>query len=98
MRSARSISIRTGSPSCSGFPGYLYERDDLDLKTFGLPLAAIYLISDLDSVARGWMSSRTIKAGRAPNFAREATLAFWAACVFPIFFGQDIGNVGWRCV
>ena len=24
-------------------PGYLFERYDLDLKTFGLPLAAIYL-------------------------------------------------------
>lgn len=74
-------------------PGYLFERYDLDLKTFGLPLAAIYLISDVGSVVGGWMSSRMIKAGRTPNFARKATMAFWALCVVPIFFAQDIGNV-----
>lgn len=74
-------------------PGYLFERYDLDLKTFGLPLAAIYLISDVGSVVGGWMSSRMIRAGRTPNFARKATMAFWALCVVPIFFAQDIGNV-----
>lgn len=78
-------------------PGYLFERYDLDLKTFGLPLAAIYLISDLGSVAGGWMSSRLIKAGRTPNFARKATMAFWAACVLPIWFAQSIDDV-WTAV
>lgn len=78
-------------------PGYLFERYDMDLKTFGLPLAAIYLISDIGSVAGGWMSSRLIKAGRTPNFARKATMAFWAACVFPIWFAQDIDSV-WTAV
>lgn len=78
-------------------PGYLFERYDLDLKTFGLPLAAIYLISDIGSVAGGWMSSRLIKAGRTPNFARKATMAFWAACVLPIWFAQSIDSV-WTAV
>ncbi|MBA16388.1 MAG: MFS transporter [Sphingomonas sp.] len=74
-------------------PGYLFERYDMDLKTFGLPLAAIYLISDFGSVAGGWMSSRMIKSGRSPNFARKATMAFWAACVLPIWFAQSIDSV-----
>src|SRR3546814_4533812 len=52
-------------------PGYLFERYDMDLKSFGLPLAAIYLISDLGSIAGGWLSSRLIKAGYTPNFARK---------------------------
>ena len=78
-------------------PGYLFERYDMDLKTFGLPLAAIYLISDVGSVLGGWMSSRLIKAGRTPNFARKATMAFWAACVFPIWFAQSIDSV-WTAV
>jgi ACS family hexuronate transporter-like MFS transporter len=34
-------------------PGYLFDRYHLDLKSFGLPLAAIYIISDLGSVAGG---------------------------------------------
>ena len=78
-------------------PGYLFERYDMNLATFGLPLAAIYLISDVGSVAGGWMSSRLIKAGYSANVARKATMAFWAVCVFPIWFAQDIASV-WGAV
>ncbi|MEO6387992.1 MAG: MFS transporter [Croceibacterium sp.] len=78
-------------------PGYMFERYDLDLRTFGLPLAAIYLISDFGSVAGGWMSSRLIKAGRTPNFARKATMLFWALCVTPIWFAQSIDSL-WGAV
>lgn len=74
-------------------PGYLFERYDLDLKTFGLPLAAIYLISDVGSIAGGWMSSKLIKAGRTPNFARKATMLLSALCVLPIWFVQGVDNV-----
>ncbi|WP_240339349.1 MFS transporter [Novosphingobium sp. BW1] len=78
-------------------PGYLFERYDLDLKTFGLPLAAIYLISDIGSIAGGWMSSKLIKAGRTPNFARKLTMFVCAVCVLPIWFAQSIDNV-WSAV
>lgn len=78
-------------------PGYLFERYDMDLKTFGLPLAAIYLISDLGSIAGGWMSSRLIEAGRTPNFARKFTMFVCACCVVPVWFAQDIDNV-WTAV
>jgi MFS transporter, ACS family, hexuronate transporter len=78
-------------------PGYMFERYDLDLLTFGIPLAVIYLISDFGSIAGGWMSSRMIVAGWTPNLARKLTMAFWAVCVFPIWFAQDIDNV-WSAV
>ncbi len=78
-------------------PGYLFERYDLDLKTFGLPLAAIYLISDVGSVAGGWLSSKLIKAGRTPNFARKVTMLISALCVLPIWFAQSIDSV-WAAV
>lgn len=78
-------------------PGYLFERYDMDLKTFGLPLAAIYLISDFGSIAGGWMSSKLIAAGRTPNFARKLTMLICAFCVLPIFFAQNIGSV-WGAV
>jgi ACS family hexuronate transporter-like MFS transporter len=78
-------------------PGYLFDRYDMDLKTFGLPLAAIYLISDFGSIAGGWMSSRLIAAGRTPNFARKITMLVCAACVVPIFFAQEISSV-WGAV
>jgi ACS family hexuronate transporter-like MFS transporter len=78
-------------------PGYLFERYDMNLTTFGLPLAAIYLISDGGSVLGGWMSSRMMKAGYSANVARKATMAFWAVCVIPIWFAQDIASV-WGAV
>jgi ACS family hexuronate transporter-like MFS transporter len=78
-------------------PGYLFERYDLDLKTFGLPLAAIYLISDFGSIAGGWMSSKLIANGRTPNFARKLTMFVCAVCVLPIFFAQGISSV-WGAV
>jgi ACS family hexuronate transporter-like MFS transporter len=78
-------------------PGYLFDRYNLDLKSFGLPLAAIYLISDLGSIAGGWLSSRLIKSGRSVNFSRKVTMLLCALCVTPIFFAQDIASV-WSAV
>ncbi|MEQ1512814.1 MAG: MFS transporter [Lysobacteraceae bacterium] len=78
-------------------PGYLFERYHLDLKTFGLPLAAIYLISDLGSIAGGWLSSRLIARGWPVNRARKLTLFVCALCVVPIYFAQSIDNV-WAAV
>jgi ACS family hexuronate transporter-like MFS transporter len=78
-------------------PGYLYERYHLDLKGFGPPLALIYLISDLGSVAGGWLSGRLIRAGRGVNFARKITMLVCALCVAPILFAQDVSTV-WGAV
>jgi len=78
-------------------PGYLFDRYDMDLKTFGLPLAAIYLISDIGSIGGGWLSSKLIASGRTPNFARKVTMFICACCVLPIFFAQDIASV-WGAV
>lgn len=78
-------------------PGYLFDRYDLDLKSFGLPLAAIYLISDVGSIAGGWLSSRLIASGRTPNFARKLTMFICAVCVLPIFFAQGLSSV-WEAV
>jgi len=78
-------------------PGYLFDRYDLDLKSFGLPLAAIYIISDLGSIAGGWLSSALIKRGYSVNVARKATMALCAVCVMPIWFAQSIESV-WGAV
>ena len=78
-------------------PGYMFDRYQLDLKTFGLPLAAIYLISDFGSVAGGWLSSRMMKDGYSANVARKVTMLICALCVLPIWFAQSIDNV-WLAV
>lgn len=78
-------------------PGYLFERYHLDLKTFGLPLAAVYLISDFGSIAGGWLSSRLITRGWPVNRARKLTMLLCALCVVPIYFAQTIDSV-WTAV
>ncbi len=74
-------------------PGYLGTRYDLDLLSFGPPLVAIYLLSDLGSVAGGWLSSRLIASGRSVNFARKATMFVCAVAVLPVLFAQSIDNL-----
>lgn len=74
-------------------PGYLFERYDLNLMTFGLPLAAIYLISDFGSVAGGWMSSRLMRAGWTANRARKLTMFICACLVLPVVFAESISSV-----
>lgn len=74
-------------------PGYLGDRYGLDLLSFGPPLVAIYLLSDVGSIAGGWMSSRLMRAGRSVNFARKATMLVCAAAVLPVFFAQNIDNL-----
>ncbi|MBO9575336.1 MAG: MFS transporter [Sphingobium sp.] len=78
-------------------PGYLFERYQLDLKTFGLPLAAIYLISDFGSIAGGWLSSRLIRGGVSVNASRKIAMLICALCVFPIWFAQSLDSV-WAAV
>jgi ACS family hexuronate transporter-like MFS transporter len=78
-------------------PGYLAERYDLNILQFGPPLVAIYLLSDIGSVAGGWASSRMMKAGRSVNYARKMTMLISAFAVTPIFFAQGYDNL-WLAV
>lgn len=78
-------------------PGYLGTRYHLDLKSFGPPLVAIYVLSDFGSVAGGWLSSRLIHIGMTVNRARKLTMFICACAVLPIFFAQSISNL-WYAV
>jgi ACS family hexuronate transporter-like MFS transporter len=78
-------------------PGYLGERYDLDLLSFGPPLVAVYLLSDIGSVAGGWFSGRLINAGKSVNYARKLTMFICACAVLPVFFAQSIDNL-WLAV
>jgi ACS family hexuronate transporter-like MFS transporter len=51
-------------------PDFLGRRYGLDLKSFGPPLVAIYVLSDVGSVLGGWASSRMMRAGLTAYRAR----------------------------
>src|ERR1700674_2658458 len=48
-------------------PDFLQRRHGLALTSIGVPIMAIYLISDIGSVAGGWLSSRLIQRGSSVN-------------------------------
>jgi len=74
-------------------PDFLGKRYGLDLKSFGPPLVAIYLLSDIGSVAGGWASSALMKTGLGVNRARKITMFVCALCVVPIVFAQYAANL-----
>jgi len=78
-------------------PDFLSKRYNLDLKSFGPPLVAIYLLSDIGSVAGGWSSSKLMKSGRTANAARKLTMLVCALAVIPIVIAQFVSQL-WLAV
>jgi ACS family hexuronate transporter-like MFS transporter len=78
-------------------PDFLGKRYHLDLKTFGPPLIAIYLMSDVGSVAGGWLSSSLMKRGWTINAARKTTMLVCALLAMPVIFAANVDNL-WTAV
>jgi MFS transporter, ACS family, hexuronate transporter len=65
-------------------PDFFGKNYGLDLKTFGPPLIAIYLLADVGSIGGGWMSSALIKRGWSINRGRKTAMLICALCVLPV--------------
>ncbi len=78
-------------------PKYFSSTYNVDLKVVLLPMIIMYLLSDVGSIAGGWLSSRLIQQGRTPNFARKVTLMIAGCCVLPLLFVTGIANM-WLAV
>ncbi|MBO9711568.1 MFS transporter [Sphingomonas sp.] len=79
-------------------PSYLGKQYGLNLTSWDTPtaaiaLAAIYLISDVGSVAGGWLSGRLMGAGMSVNKARKLTMLISACFVLPVVFTTFYGNL-----
>ena len=78
-------------------PDFFAKRYSLDLQHFGPPLVVVYLLSDLGSVAGGWMSSKLIRLGVPLNRARKLTMLLASALVMPVLFAVYANNL-WLAV
>ena len=67
-------------------PDFLHKQHGLNLVQLGPPLVVIYLMTDVGSVAGGWLSSRLIKLGWSVNAGRKTAMLACACCVPPVFF------------
>ncbi|MEJ0005171.1 MAG: MFS transporter [Steroidobacteraceae bacterium] len=65
-------------------PDFLNKTYHLDLSSYGPPLIAIYLISDVGSVLGGFSSSALLRRGVGVNVARKLTMLACALLVLPI--------------
>jgi len=74
-------------------PGFLQKTYDLNILTFGPPLIAIYLLSDVGSVGGGWLSSQFLKRGMSLNAARKLTMLICAIAVLPVAFAGMAANL-----
>src|SRR4051812_28613219 len=69
-------------------PDFFSKRYHLDLKSFGLPLVAIYILADVGSVLGGWYSSRLLGRGVALGRARKRAMLGAALIVVPVAFAM----------
>jgi ACS family hexuronate transporter-like MFS transporter len=74
-------------------PDFLQRQHGLALMNIGIPIMVIYLISDVGSVAGGWLSSALINHGSSVNAARKITMLVCALCVTPIVFAYRIQSL-----
>jgi MFS transporter, ACS family, aldohexuronate transporter len=78
-------------------PGFLQSKHGLALTGLAPPIVAIYLISDVGSVAGGWISSNLIKRGSTVNASRKIAMLVCAIGVIPVVFAYRVDST-WSAV
>ncbi|MEG3182366.1 MFS transporter [Sphingomonas sp. LT1P40] len=78
-------------------PKYFSSTYNVDLKVVLLPMIVMYLLSDVGSIAGGWLSSKLIQRGHSVNFARKTTMLIAGCCVLPLLFVSGLENM-WLAV
>jgi MFS transporter, ACS family, hexuronate transporter len=67
-------------------PSYFVDTYHLKVEYIAAPIIMIYVISDMGSIAGGWLSSAMIARGASANAARKLTMLACAFCVLPVAF------------
>lgn len=78
-------------------PDFLQRRHGLTLMQIAAPITAIYVISDVGSVAGGWLSTSLIKRGFSVNAGRKISMLTCALAVLPVVFASRVSGV-WTAV
>lgn len=65
-------------------PKFLDTRYHLSLSRLGLPLVVVYVVSDVGSVAGGWLPAFLARHGMAATRARLTPMLISALCVLPV--------------
>jgi ACS family hexuronate transporter-like MFS transporter len=78
-------------------PDFFGKTYGLDLKSYGPPLVAIYVLADVGSIAGGWGSSTLLGQGLSLNLSRKFAMLACALAVVPVAFAVGAANL-WLAV
>jgi ACS family hexuronate transporter-like MFS transporter len=78
-------------------PDFFSRRYGVDLRHYGPPLVAIYVMADVGSVLGGWRSSSLIKRGYELGRARKLAMLACAVCALPVAGAMYATNI-WLAV
>ena len=76
-----------------GAPVFFAERFGLSMKGRMAPLAVLYVLASVGSIAGGWLSGQFMKRGWSVNKARKGTLLICALLVVPVAFATVSDNI-----
>jgi ACS family hexuronate transporter-like MFS transporter len=71
-------------------PDLLSRNYGLDLKTFGPPLATVYLLACVGAVAGGWLPGWLMQRGWSLNAARKTAMLIAAVAILPVPFALGL--------
>ncbi|WP_413061810.1 MFS transporter [Sphingomonas carotinifaciens] len=74
-------------------PDFFNTRYGYDLKSFGPPLVAIYILADFGAIAGGWYSSHLLKRGVFAGTARKRAMFVCALFAVPVMFAAQASNI-----
>lgn len=74
-------------------PDFFSKQYGYDLKSFGPPLVAIYILADVGAIAGGWYSSHLLKRGMATGRARKRAMFYCALFAIPVMFAAQASDI-----
>ena len=74
-------------------PDFFSKQYGYDLKSFGPPLVAIYILADVGAIAGGWYSSHLLKRGVDTGRARKRAMFVSALFALPVMFAVQASDI-----
>jgi ACS family hexuronate transporter-like MFS transporter len=74
-------------------PSFLKSEYGMEGTAVSMPLALIYTMTTVGSIAGGWLSGYLIKKGWPVFRARKVSMLAFALCVVPVISAQELGKI-----
>lgn len=74
-------------------PDFFSKQYGYDLKSFGPPLVAIYILADVGAIAGGWYSSALLRRGMATGRARKRAMLASALFAVPVMSAVQASSI-----